>query len=153
MREELIGVFGLSWQEQIAKDLYNIYADKSLKYNAIMAATHGSNWNTAYINQIESAYKLGKANGLSGTSLGTYMKSAVSFTNPSMADSYVKTRDSYSGSSFANAVSSVANPIIKTAGSAVSTVSSSVSGIVYGVAAIAVIGLIVYMKTKNKKGG
>jgi|WetSurMetagenome_2_1015567.scaffolds.fasta_scaffold05025_2 hypothetical protein len=151
MREELIGVFGLSWQEQIAKDLYNIYSDKSLKYNAIMAATHGSSWNTAYINQIESAYKLGKANGLSGTALSDYMTKTVSFSKPAMADTYVKTRDSYSGSSFANAVSSVANPIIKTAGSAVSTVATPLTGIVLGVAAIAVIGLIIY--SKSKKGG
>jgi hypothetical protein len=141
---ELMGFLGLSWQEKIASDLYNLYEDPALKNSVIGSLVSGSKWNISYIDQIESAYKDGYSQGYRGGSLADYLRSKVQFASPAMADSYVNLRGTVSGGSLENVVGAVVNPIGKAAGGVVSSVASPLTKPLAIVAVIAVAGLIMY---------
>lgn len=144
MQFEYLGVLGLSWQEKIASDLYNLYSDESLKLGVFAQITHGTKWNVAYVDQIESAYKEGFAQGLRGNDLADYMRQKVQFTNPAMALSYVNLRTTEGGGTLENIVSSVVNPIGKAAGGVVQNVANPLTKPLAIVAVIAVAGVILY---------
>jgi hypothetical protein len=144
VRTEFLGVFGLSWQEKLASDLYNLYADNSLKLGFLATIGHGTSWNVAYINQMESSYKEGMAKGYTGSALADYMRSVVSFDNPAMADSYINLRSTEGGSGFENLLTSVTSPVAKAAGGIVENVSSPLTKPLAIIAVIAVVGLIAY---------
>jgi hypothetical protein len=153
MHDEFLGYFGLSWQEKLASDLYNLYNDKNLKIGFPASITHGSNWNVDYINQIESAYKQGKNSGYSGDALASFMRNLVQFANPDMAKSYVALRETAGGGMIENIVSSVVKPISSAAGQVVGSVSAPLTKPLAIVAIIAVVGLIGYTQlAKVKKG-
>jgi hypothetical protein len=149
---EYMGFLGLSWQEKLASDLYNLYSDESLKYTGFAVITHGSQWNTAYIDQMESAFKEGKQQGFTGEALAGYMRTVVQFDNPLMANSYVNLRDTAGGNMIENVVSSIVSPISKSVGTVVSNVASPLTKPIALIAVIGVVGLIAYTQlVKNKK--
>jgi hypothetical protein len=146
---ELMGVLGLSWQEKMASDLFNIYADPDLKAGIFGSIFSASPWNTAYINQIESVYKDGVSQGMGGSDLSAYILGKITMKYPAMADSYIRLRGGVSGGSFENVLKSVVNPITEATGSVVKSVSEPLTMPLIIIAGIAAIGLIGYLQYKK----
>jgi len=149
---ETMGFLGLSWEEKLASDLFNVTGDTNLKNAWYLVPVSGSVWDVNYVDKIESFYKQGTNNGLSGTALAAYIKTSFPDLNPATADAYINLRpDAGNESTLENAVSSITSPVAKAAGGIVSNVTQPLSLPLMLIAGVAVIGFIAY--TQMKKGG
>lgn len=84
MRTELLGIFGLSWQEKLAKAIFDETGDKSLK-----SVLGSGGWNTGLIDKLNSAYSRGIGAGYSGNGLLSFLISEAK-TNSLIAQSFIR---------------------------------------------------------------
>lgn len=83
MRSELIGAFGMSWQEKLAKVIFDETGDNSLKGLA------GIGWNTGLIDKLNSAYNRGTGAKYTGNGLISFMVKEAK-TNTLVSQSFIR---------------------------------------------------------------